>query len=778
MSDRLDVYTILICMIWTVVILTFCWLNITNEKYYTIEMAKREIKTVINKDFAFRSWANSHGGVYVSPDEKTTPNPYLSHIKDRDIVTSEGKKLTLMNPAYIMRQVMTEYESLFGIKSHITSLKPLNPINIPDYWEKKALAAFEQGNDEATEVFKINNTFYLRMMKPMIIKEGCLKCHAKQGYRDEDIRGGVSASINLEPYFFIMNKSIQRTIYTHILIIFIGIVGICLAAKKIQKEIENHNIAKEALLKLKQGLEQQVNIRTSELQLEISERKKIEEDLVIAKEIAESATVAKSQFIATMSHEIRTPMNAIIGSSKILLEMNSSDDQKKYLNIINAAGNNLLSIINDILDLSKIEAGKIDLEYQDTDLSDIMNNVKNILYPLAIAKGIEIFSKQINKQCPVIKADPIRLKQILLNLGNNAVKFTCQGAISIDVSIEKETDTHVTLSFTVEDTGIGISKDKMNQLFQPFSQVSKVKVGGTGLGLTISKRLIELMGGTIHIKSEEEKGSKFCFVIPFEKGMAQDKFVKYEENIAQNLKILVAEDNIFNQEVIKGLLKNWQLTIVNNGKEAIEILENNSFDVILMDIQMPEMDGLTATKVIRDKNSMVMNHDIPIIAMTAYAMKEDHDLCLNSGMNGYVSKPVDFEKLNSEIKRVFNNEKKNEHKSAAAQFNHNEFLQSVANNKSMALKLIQIFIDKSYPESIDKIKTAIDNKDGEMLKKTSHRFKGAISYFSDTGQQLAFKLQQMGEQEEFNDAKKVYEELKKEVESLISVLRDFAKKLS
>ncbi|MBF0103258.1 MAG: response regulator, partial [Desulfobacterales bacterium] len=254
--------------------------------------------------------------------------------------------------------------------------------------------------------------------------------------------------------------------------------------------------------------------------------------------------------------------------------------------------------------------------------------------------------------------DSIRLKQIILNLGNNAVKFTQQGIVSIDVSIEKETDTHVTLCFTVNDTGIGISLDKINHLFQPFSQVSKVKSGGTGLGLAISKRLVELMGGTIHVESKEGKGSKFWFVLPFEKGLIEYKDnQQYSSNnsgksIHKDLKILIAEDSLFNQEIIKEILKNHQLTVVENGKEAVKLLENNAFDVIFMDVQMPEMDGITATKLIRDKNSMVMNHDIPIIATTAYAMKEDCDLCLASGMDGYISKPIRIAELNRELNRV------------------------------------------------------------------------------------------------------------------------------
>jgi signal transduction histidine kinase len=419
---------------------------------------------------------------------------------------------------------------------------------------------------------------------------------------------------------------------------------------KIFLEIYNQKIL---ISEQRQKIEESLNIQ-----------QKISSDLKIAQEKAQEANNSKSIFLANMSHEIRTPMNAIIGSGKILLDMKSNtDEQKKYLNIINTSGDNLLAIINDILDLSKIEAGKIDLNQEYITIKDIFNDVQNILYPTSFSKGIQFVCEKADSSFPVIKADSVRLKQILFNLGNNAIKFTHQGMVSISVSIEQETDTHVRLCFIVKDTGIGIPQDKIDQLFQPFSQVSKQKAGGTGLGLAISKKLTELMGGTIHVESEEGIGSKFWFIIPFEKGSTnqiknsiQDITTK-EDDIPFNLKILLAEDNMFNQKIIKGILKkqNHEITIVDDGKKAVQILESNSFDVILMDIQMPEMDGITATKLIRDTNSKVMNHDVPIIAMTAYAMKEDQDLCLNSGMNGYVSKPVSLKNLNSELMRVLKN---------------------------------------------------------------------------------------------------------------------------
>ncbi|MBF0101078.1 MAG: response regulator [Desulfobacterales bacterium] len=406
-------------------------------------------------------------------------------------------------------------------------------------------------------------------------------------------------------------------------------------------------------------------VQIIEYAFDITERKQMEYKMIESKKAAELLSLAKSEFIANISHEFRTPMNGIIGMTDLLLETKLDEKQDKYVNILKTSSGLLLGIVNQILDFSKIESGKFELVIKNFDLHSIVEHINNLQLPLSKQKNIG-FSFEINDNVPVLlKGDPIRLEQILLNLINNAFKFTKQGEVRVNARLVEATLSHVTLHVDVKDTGVGIDRNKQFALFKPFSQAdtsSTRTYGGTGLGLSIAKELCQLMGGTIGFKSTLGKGSTFWFTAVFEKQGQDQKVadtIPHESHPAitsRKLNILVAEDNFFNQEFIIELLKyqiGHDVTIAENGQEAINKLSNEDFDLVLMDIQMPIMDGFEATRIIRDPQSSVRNHQIPIIAVTASASSDDEKKCIDIGMNGYLSKPIHAQKLFAMIDTQF-----------------------------------------------------------------------------------------------------------------------------
>ena len=396
---------------------------------------------------------------------------------------------------------------------------------------------------------------------------------------------------------------------------------------------------------------------------DMSRQKMVEEELVKAKMTAEEANTAKSVFLAKMSHEVRTPMNAVIGMLDLTLDTPLNDEQKDNLVVAKDSAQNLLSLINDILDLSRAEAGKVVIEEMEIQVTDIVKNVCKGLSVMARSKQIDLVWTIDSKIPRVLIGDPVRLRQVLLNLVNNAIKFTHKGKVEVHTKVESLTENDCMVKFIVIDQGIGIPPKNLTTIFDVFTEAHNTTsrcYGGTGLGLAICKKLVEMMRGQIWVDSVEGQGSTFHFTIIF--GYRPHALLKLKESAqgadistaipeeVKHLKILVAEDNAINQKIATKMLEKfgWQVTAVVNGQEVLNILNGQSFDVILMDDQMPVLDGMATTQVIRREEKQTGLH-VPIIAITANAMAGDRERYLASGMDGYVSKPIDRGALYNEI---------------------------------------------------------------------------------------------------------------------------------
>jgi len=626
---QIQPYFMMTIVLWSIVMLVSYFVQTFELKQSISNEMLNTARSILQQDIDLRRWATEHGGVYVPITKDSPANPYLKDIPERDITTPSGRKLTLINPAYLLRQIY-EFREKEGVhRGHITSLKPLRPQNKADKWEEEALTKFENGKNEFYEVTDVNGKKEFRFMRPLKNEIGCLKCHAKQDYKVGDNHGGISISFPTAPWFNSLNSSYFIFGIAHFLVWFFGVFGVYVAKNRIAYRISLFEEQHEHLLK--------------------------------AKEKAEESDKAKSLFLANMSHEIRTPMNAIVGYADLLQEGElAPSEQKEALNIINRSGNHLVQIINDLLDLSKFETQNVLIIKQPFDLRKLVQETFDTLI-------VDVDQKKV---CPILRiddgiakhyiGDSIRVRQIIVNLLNNAIKFTNEGTIALKIQLGEFRESLHEIHFLFEDSGVGMGPEYQENIFRPFSQEDSTlsrKYSGAGLGLAIVKRLMDAMGGSITLRSIQGAGTVFDLTLTLPALSEEEELHLVEQEIPHHegkyphwvgKKILVVEDTATSALILLSWLRktNCELVFAENGQEALLILEKQKFDLVLMDIQMPIVDGMTAAKKLRAQGKT-----LPLIALSAHAFAEYKKNAFDAGFNGYIVKPFCWKDVRAELDR-------------------------------------------------------------------------------------------------------------------------------